>query len=304
MGIYFEQTTHSGHRAVMPVQPESLRQRSSNLCDPEAQSVMSADNCHNQLLRNSTDILLRKNSLILQEASEMTSIESNTLKAAPMAPTERASQFTSSFSSLHQSPQSRSSLHCLRPIHSLPNRKRHSNYVPLVLALIYCLVQSVLSSPITMENSEVTTTSDTTASPPTTLAHISSTQHSRPSHLPPPQHKMVHENLNPIELNLLDHLMKNQWSLHRGYHHKKSRHVNGEHIFDPTSEEITMKLANSGRTSATSQKRDIHEPIEGMYISPRHQPSHTTGSNHNGQYEAKHPAAHHRMPQQRMHPQQ
>ncbi|KAH9405549.1 hypothetical protein TYRP_001403 [Tyrophagus putrescentiae] len=49
------------------------------------------------------------------------------------------------------------------------------------------------------------------------------------------------------------------------YHYRPSHSAYAEHIFDPSSEEITVNLESSARTLSASQKRDIHEAIDNMY---------------------------------------
>lgn len=285
-------------RTVMPQRADA---------SPSKGSHLSQRKFHNQYLGDSTDVLLRKNLLQLQAPEGAMQLVASTPPGTISREKERAPMRSAvrrtvslNLSPLHLSPHPRSLL-LLRPS-SLSFRQHPSSIVPLVLALLLCLAHSVFSTPTLGENSLAVPPSDITTSRPSasTLAHIST--HSFPpshsSHRVPLQKTVIYEKLNPIELNLLDHFLKNHRALRRGFHYTKSRNAYGEHIFDPSSEEITNKLESSARTSSTSQKRDIHEPIEGMYVMPREQPSHVIIRNHNDHFPVGHPLAEKGMPQQ------
>lgn len=172
----------------------------------------------------------------------------------------------------------------------------HFTFLPLLLAALFFICVAAHSSAsaaaifgqkkadtVTDSSSSVSSSNSLSSTLPSVpaVSHIksSSSHHSNSAALhpnqplaplaaPPPDQQQQHsiqERLNPIEMMMLSNLINQKQHHHPEYHYRPSHSAYAEHIFDPSSEEITVNLESSARTLSASQKRDIHEAIDNMY---------------------------------------
>lgn len=217
--------------------------------------------------RDSTDIMLRKNSL----SSGIDLMESFPICSSII----QSSSIISRVSSIITSVNSLKSLYAQQSCKTPQQYRRHLNLVPLLLFLLFT-IPAIMSAQISSN------TPNTTPPSPVAPSHIDQTQmlskleqqkqnqhNNDPNH---PKHStlqsnVIHERLNPIELKLLNQLMDHQVD-HRMFHHNRPENEMSDHIFDPTSEEISIDLKeSSGHATSAGKRRNIQVPIEGMYVS-------------------------------------